>query len=88
MTSQSSKNLNRNSFETPWESWDKKPLRCGCHEKAHSILYGGRWWLPLSLSHGESYESKVTRGLLSTKGAPENELTNLLVDLMQVRVSE
>jgi hypothetical protein len=25
---------------------------------------------------------------LSTKGAPENELTNLLVGLMQVRLSE
>jgi hypothetical protein len=27
------------------------------------ILYGGRWWLPPSLGHGESCESRVTRGL-------------------------
>ncbi len=36
----------------------------------------------MSLSCGESYEScesKVVRGLSSTKGVPECELTNLLV---------
>jgi hypothetical protein len=27
------------------------------------ILYGGRWWLPLSPGRGESSESKVARGL-------------------------
>jgi hypothetical protein len=26
-------------------------------------VYGGRWWLPPSLSHGESCESEVTYGL-------------------------
>jgi len=27
------------------------------------ILYGGRWWLPLSPGRGESNESKVARDL-------------------------
>ncbi len=31
---------------------------------------------------------KLLVACLSTKGVPENELTNLLVGLMQVRVSE
>ncbi len=64
MNSQSPWNLNRDSFETPpWESRDKKPFRCGCRGITHRILYGGRWWLPLSLGHGESCESKVARSL-------------------------
>jgi hypothetical protein len=51
-------------FWTPtWESWDKKPFGCGPHGKLQSILYGGRWWLPLSPGHGESCESRVARGL-------------------------
>jgi hypothetical protein len=55
---------NRGSFGTPlWESRDKKPFGCRCRREAQIILYGGRWWLPLSLGRGESYESKVTRGL-------------------------
>jgi len=55
---------NRGSFGTPpWESQDKKPFGCGCHGEAHSILYGGRWWFPLSPSCGESSESKVAHGL-------------------------
>ncbi len=40
------------------------------------VLYGGRWWLPRSPSRGESCESRVARGYLSTKGALESELTN------------
>ncbi len=67
--------------------WDKKPFGCGPHGEAQSILYGGRWWLPLSPGHGESCESRVVRGCRSTKGALESELTNWVVGLMQVRVS-
>jgi hypothetical protein len=47
-------------FGTPtWESRDKKPF--GYVRK--SILYGGRWWLPLSPGCGESCESKVAHVL-------------------------
>jgi len=85
MTSQSPGNLNRDNFETPpWESRDKKPFRCRCREKTQIILYGGKWWFPPSPSRGESCESRVCP---STKGVQENDLTNLLVGLMQVRVS-
>jgi hypothetical protein len=51
-------------FGTPvWESRDKKPF--GCHSRGviQSILYGGRRWLPPSSSHGESFESRIARGL-------------------------
>jgi hypothetical protein len=64
MIVQSPKSPNRDNFRTsPWESRDKKPFRCGCRGEAQSILYGGRWWLPLSPGHDELSESKVARGL-------------------------
>jgi len=86
MTSQNVGSLNRDNLETPpSESWDKKPFGCGCREEAQNILYGGRWWLPPSLAV-VSLESPVA--CPSTKGALEGELTNLLVGLMQVRISE
>jgi hypothetical protein len=47
----------------PWKSRDKKPFGCRCYGEVQRILYGGRWWLPSSLGHGESYESRVARGL-------------------------
>jgi hypothetical protein len=59
-------------------------LRCHSRRMVQSILYGGRWWLPLSPGRGESCESRVA--CLRTKGALEGELTNLLVGLIQVRV--
>jgi hypothetical protein len=81
MNYQSPRNPNRDSFKTPtWESRDKKPFGCGPHGVAQSILYGERWWLPPSL--------ELPVASPSTKDAPECELTNLLVDLMQVQVSE
>jgi hypothetical protein len=76
------------NFETPtWESQDKKPFGCDPRGELQSILYGGRWWLPLNPGCGESCESKVARGCLSTKGALKSDLTNWVVGLMQVRVS-
>jgi hypothetical protein len=64
MTSQSFGSPNRDSSRTPpWESWDKKLFGCGCDGEAQSILYGGRWWFPLSSGHGESSEFKVARDL-------------------------
>jgi hypothetical protein len=41
----------------------KKPFGCGCRGVTQIILYGGRWWFPLSPGRDESYESKVARGL-------------------------
>jgi len=55
---------NQDNFEIlPWESWDKKPFRCGCRGEAQSILYGGRWWLPPSPGRGESSDFRVAHGL-------------------------
>ncbi len=88
MRSQCGESPSCQNFETPtWESQDKKPFACGPRGEQQNILYGGRWWLPLSLGHGESCESKVARGCPSTKGAPESDLTNWVVGLMQVRIS-
>ncbi len=64
IVSQSCPSLNHGSFGTPpWESRDKKPFGCVCCGEAQRILYGGRWWLPPSPSHGEFCESRVARGL-------------------------
>jgi len=64
MIVQNPRSLNWDSFETPpWDSQDKKPFGCGCYGEAQSIIYGGRWWLPLSLGCGESSESRVARDL-------------------------
>jgi len=39
IVSQSWGSPNRGSFEIPpWEYWDKKPFRCGCHGEAQRIL--------------------------------------------------
>jgi hypothetical protein len=46
------------------------------------IVYGGRWWLPPSLSHGESSESVLLMVCPNTKSDFECELTNLLVDFV------
>jgi hypothetical protein len=60
---QSCESSNLSSFGTLlWESRDKKPFGCEPHGEVQSILYGGRWWLPLSPGDGESYESKVAHG--------------------------
>jgi len=37
-----------------WESREKEPSECSLGGELQSILYGGRWWLPLSPSRGES----------------------------------
>jgi hypothetical protein len=89
---QSCKTLNLGDFETPiWESRDKKPLGCHSHGVVQSILYEGRWWLPLSPGHGESCEScesKVTRDSSSHQRCSNLMLTNLFVDFVQVYFSE
>jgi len=78
MNAQSPRSLNRNNFGTPlWESREKEPFGCGCHGATQRILYGGRWWLPLSPGRGESNESKVARGLSQHQKGAEWVLTNL-----------
>jgi hypothetical protein len=41
------------------------------------ILYGGRWWLPLSLGYGESSEYVLPVACPNTKSVFEGDLTNL-----------
>jgi hypothetical protein len=78
MSVQSPRSSTRDSFETPpWESWEKVPFGCGSRGVTQRILYGGRWWLPLSPGRDESSESKVTRGLSQHQMDVEWVLTNL-----------
>jgi hypothetical protein len=64
MSAQSPGSSTRDSFGTPpWESREKVPFECGSRRVTQRIIYGGRWWLPPSLGHGELSESKVARGL-------------------------
>jgi hypothetical protein len=64
MNAQSFRSPNWDNFGTPlWESREKMSFGCKCNGKAQRILYGGRWWLPLSLGRDESNEFKVGRGL-------------------------
>jgi len=80
MNAQSPENPNWDSFGTPfWESWEKVSFECKCGRVSQRILYGGRWWFPLSLGCGESSQSRVTRGLFQHQECFECELTNLLV---------
>jgi hypothetical protein len=89
MTSQSLGNPNRDNFETPpWESRDKKPFECGCGGVTQRILYGGRWWLPQVRAMVSLVSPGFPVACPSTKGALKKELTNLLVGLMQVRISK
>jgi len=63
MNTQSPGSPNRDNLGTPlWESREKVSFGCKCGSEMQRILYGGRWWLPPSLGHGESNESKVARG--------------------------
>jgi hypothetical protein len=68
---QNYRNSNPGSFGTPLsKSWDKKPFGCGLRRKVQSILYGGRWWLPLNPGRGESYVSKCPWLVPTPKGVP------------------
>jgi len=59
MSVQSPETPTQDSFGTPtWESREKEPFGCSLGGELQSILYGGRWWLPPSLGHGESCVSK------------------------------
>jgi hypothetical protein len=69
ISSQSPKTLIWDSFGTPpWESREKKPFQCSLRQELQRILYGGRWWLPLSPGRGESSESQVPVACPNTQG--------------------
>jgi hypothetical protein len=88
MNSQSPKNPNRDNFGTPpSESRDKKPFGCRCHRKKQRILYGEGDGFPQVRAMVSLMSLGLPVACPSTKGAPKCELTNLLVGLMQVRVS-
>ncbi len=55
----------------------KKPFECGPHREVHSILYGGRWWLPPSPGRSESCESEVAHGLSQHQRCSNIVLSNL-----------
>jgi len=78
MSSQSFGSPTRDNFRTStWESWEKEPFGCGSRGVTQRILYGGRWWLPLSPGRGESYVSKCSWLVPTPKGVPKCELTLL-----------
>ncbi len=80
MNAQSPGSPNWDSFRTSlWESREKVSFRCKCGGEAQRILYGGRWWLPLSSGRGESSESSVARSLSQHQECSKWVLTNLLV---------
>jgi hypothetical protein len=73
--------MNAQSLESPkwdnfgiplWESREKVPFGCKCGGETQRILCGGRWWLPPSLSRGESNESKLLMACPNTKSV-QNE---------------
>ncbi len=76
MMAQSPGSPNRNNFGTSlWEPRDKESLGHGRGGATQRILYGGRWWLPLSPGRGESSESKVACGLSQHQKGAEWVLT-------------
>jgi len=70
----------RDNFGTPtWESREKEPFGCSLGGVSQRILYGGRWWLPLSPGHGVSHVPKCSWLVPTPKGVPECELTTWVV---------
>jgi hypothetical protein len=71
-----SRDSSQDSFGTPtWESREKEPFGCSLRAELQRILYGGRWWLPLSPGRGESCGPKCPWLVLTPKGVLECELT-------------
>jgi hypothetical protein len=65
----------------------KKTIWMWPRGKLQSILYGGRWWLHLSLGRGESCESRIAHGLSYHQGCFKKCSNQLVVGWMQIRVS-
>jgi hypothetical protein len=69
---QSTGTLTQDSFGTPpWESWEKEPFGCSLGGEVQNILYGGKWWLPLSPGRGESCVCKCPWLVPTPKGVAE-----------------
>ncbi len=82
MVPQSCKKPNFGNIRTPiWESQNKMTFGCRSHGQAHSIISGGRWWLPPNLGHGESYESVLACDLSMHQKHSKYALTNLCLGL-------
>jgi hypothetical protein len=72
MNSQSLRSPNWDNFGTPpWDSQDKKPFGCKSHGRTQKIVYGGKWWLPLSPGRGESSKSMLPMACPNTKVDPK-----------------
>ncbi len=70
----------RDNFGTPtWESQEKEPFGCSRRGALQRILYGGRWWLPLSPGRSVSCGPKCPWLVPTPKGVPECELTTWVV---------
>jgi hypothetical protein len=68
------------NFGTPtWESREKEPFGCRFGGVVQRILYGGRWWLPLSPGRGVSGGPKCPWLVPTPKGVPECEVTTWVV---------
>jgi len=88
MTLQSPGNPNWNNFGTPpWVSQDKKPFGRRCRGETQRMLYGKGGGFPQVQAMMSLVNPELPVACPSTKGALKSELTNLLVGLMQVRVS-
>jgi len=64
----------RDNFGTPtWESQEKEPFGCSLGGALQRILYGRRWWLPLSLGRDVSCGPKCSWLVPTPKGVLECE---------------
>jgi hypothetical protein len=80
MIAQSPESPNRDNFGTPpWESWDKKPFGCGCRGEARVYYMGEGGGFPRVQAVVSQVNPELPVVCLSTKGALECELTNLVV---------
>jgi hypothetical protein len=89
MTPQNGESPNRDNFGTPpWESQDKSHLDVSAAERRREYYMGEDGGFPQVRAMVSLVSPELLVACPSTKGAPEGELTNLLVGLMQVRVSK
>jgi hypothetical protein len=89
MNSQSPWSTNRDSSESlPWESWEKVPFRYRCHGQTQKNYMGEGGGFPRVRAEMSQMNPGLPVVCPSIKNAPECELTNLLVGLMQVLVTK
>jgi hypothetical protein len=85
MNPQNGKSPNRDNFETPpWESRDKKPFGCRCCERSREYYMGEGGGFPRVWAMVNFVNPESPVACPNIKGAPESELTNLLVGWMQI----